>query len=376
MRFLHLSDLHVGKRLHEISMLDEQKAIFEQIIAYLRGSPVDAVIIAGDIYDKSVPSESAVTLFSDFLEKLSELDLPILMISGNHDSPERLSFAAGIMKKHKIYFVTDIKDSLTPVTLCDEYGSVNFYLLPYMCPSDVRNVFGECFDNHSQAVSYMTEKMAVDASRRNVIVSHQFVSGGAVIDSETHVGGLESVSAEAYKAFDYAALGHLHTPQNIGNKAVRYCGTPLKYSESEVRVSKSMTIVELKEKGTLSVETVPLVPIHDMIVIEGSVNELCDPKNATDKYVYAVVTDTNDVTGINAMLRSVYPNFVNLTFRFGSSDGEETMLLTGGIDKKKSPFEVFCDFYRAQHNTEMSELHMRILKEALEKEGGADNAPA
>ncbi len=378
MKILHLSDLHFGKRVCEISMIGEQRAISDSIIEQLAKDPVDAVVIAGDIYDRSIPPESAVTLFSSFIERISDMGIPVLAISGNHDSPERLSFAAGIMKKHNIHFVTSVKDSLTPVTLYDSFGAVNFYLLPYLRPSDVNNAFGTGFSSYTDAVAYMAETMDIDPAQRNVIVSHQFVSGASVTDMETCVGGTEAVSLSVYEAFDYGALGHLHTPQNVGSKHIRYCGTPLKYSAAEVKHSKSMTIVELGEKGRVSIDTVPLKPIHDMRRVKGSVMELCRSENATEDYIYAVVTDTNEISGVASMLRQIYPNLVSIDYEVLSERYDRSRVMQGNVEREKTPLEVFTELYELQHGgNSMSELQLELMKEiigSVETEGGTSDA--
>ena len=373
MRILHLSDLHLGKRVCETSMLKEQEAVFDSIIDHLRSSLTDAVIIAGDIYDRSIPPESAVVLFSSMIERISDMGITVMAISGNHDSPERLSFASGVMKKHNIHFVTNVRDSPEPVTLHDEYGTVNFYLLPYLRPNDVSNVYDVNPPSYTDAAEYMVQSMNIDSRQRNVIVSHQFVAGASLTDTETCIGGTEAVSAQVYEAFDYAALGHLHTPQSAGRKTIRYCGTPLKYSASEVNHSKSMTIVTLAEKGNVSVETIPLVPLHDMRRVKGSVKELCRPENATEDYIYAVVTDTNELSGIASMLRQVYPNLISIDYAVLSERYDRSRIMQGNLQREKTPLEVFTELYELQHGgSSMSDIQLEIMKDitdGIEKEG-------
>lgn len=380
MKILHLADLHIGKKICETPMIGEQEVALGKIIEHLRAFPVDAVVIAGDIYDRSIPPENAVILFGEFIESIAELGIPVLLISGNHDSPERLSFASGIMKKHNIHFVTNIRDSFTPIILHDEYGPVNFYMLPYLRPSDVSNISGETFSDYTEAVKYMTDSMNIDRSQRNVIVSHQFVEGATYTDSESCVGGSEAVSADAYEGFDYAALGHLHKPQSVKKETIRYAGSPLKYSASEVGHSKSMTIVTLGEKGSVTVDTLPIVPLHDMRKVKGSVKELTRPENATDDYIYPVVTDTNELSGISTMLRQVYPNYISIEYEVLSSKYDRTKAMQGVSQREKTPLEVFTELYETQHGGEsMSSLQLEMMKEiieSVENEGGIANAAA
>ena len=378
MKILHLSDLHIGKKVCEMPMIGEQEAALRSITEHLRTCPVDAVVIAGDIYDRSIPPENAVILFGAFIESISDLGIPVLLISGNHDSPERLSFAAGIMKKHNIHFVTNIKDSFTPITLHDEHGPVNFYMMPYLRPSDVSNISGESFSDYTEAVKYMTDNMKIDRSQRNIIVSHQFVEGASFTDSESCVGGTEAVSASAYDGFDYVALGHLHKPQSVHRQTIRYAGSILKYSEKEISHSKSMTVVTMEEKGSVTVETIPIVPIHDMRKVKGSIKELTRSENATDDYIYAVVTDTNELSGISSMLRQVYPNLVSIDYEVLSSKYDRAKVMQGFSQREKTPLEVFTELSELQHGGEsMSSLQLDKMKEIienLENEGGIADA--
>ena len=368
MRFIHLSDLHIGKKLCEISMVDEQRGIFSSILDFIPKNRIDAVIIAGDIYDKSVPPVDAVLLFDEFLQALSELEVPVLMISGNHDSAERLSFGAGIMKRSRIFIGTSVEGALTPVTMNDEYGPVNFYLLPFLRPSDVNNAFSQSLSGFTEAVGYMIESMGIDLSQRNVILSHQYVAGASLSESETIIGGTECVDRSVYEVFDYTALGHLHTPQNVGSDTIRYCGTPLKYSLSEVKQPKSITIVELGKKGNVSVSTSPLTPLHDMKKLRGTFNELIAPGRTDDSYIYAELTDENDVPFAAAGLRSLYPNLVSISYSpRGESEAADYRALWDR-QEEKNPSEIFEDLFRQQHgDNEMTPMQLSLLREAIDK---------
>ena len=372
MKILHLSDLHIGKRLGEISLLEDQIYILGQITDHIGRNGIDAVIIAGDVYDRSIPSGEAMNVFSDFIEKLSELEVPVLLISGNHDSAERISYFSDIMKKHRIYLVTDTAASTEPVVLRDEYGEVNFYLIPFMRPSDVNNAFETSCASYTEAMAELISRMNIDTSKRNVAVSHQYAAGSSVCDSEMLIGGIESVDAAVYKDFDYTALGHLHTPQNVGGSdRVRYCGTPLKYSLSEVSVPKSMTIVTLGEKGSVSVDTVPFKPLRDMKKLKGSFEELMKGE-PSDEYIYVELTDEQDIPYAGTDLRTIYKNFVSVTYsRFGDNN---YFAGSSGFSspEEKSPQELFSEFFMQQHGgkTELNDIQLEILREAIERAWG------
>ncbi len=367
MRFLHLSDLHIGKKINEISMLEDQKYIFNQITDYLSNNNIDAVVIAGDVYDQSRPSAEAMNVFSDFIEKIEELSLPVLIISGNHDSSERLSYFNNIMKKQKIYLGTTVSDSVMPVKLSDKSGNVNFYLLPFLRPSDVNNAFDTSCTTYTDAVKAVIERMNLDRNERNVMVSHQYVAGASVCDSEILIGGIECVDKSVYDDFDYTALGHLHTPQTVGKDTVRYCGTPLKYSLSEVCCPKSMTIVTLEEKGNVKVDTVPLEPLHDMRKLKGSFSELMQGP-ASDDYIYVELTDDNDVPFAGTELRTVYKNFISASYSRFASYSYFKSSAELGTHEEKTPQEIFTELFRLQHdNRELNEIQLRILNEAVER---------
>ena len=278
MKFIHLSDLHLGKRVNEISMTDDQSYILTQIIDIINAEHPDAVVIAGDVYDKSVPPAEAVTLFDGFLCRLAERKLPVLIISGNHDSPERLAFGGRLMEGAGIHLSPVYDGKVEPVTLSDSHGDVHFWLLPFVKPAHVKRYFPDAgIESYTDALRTAVEHMGVDFTARNVLVTHQFVTGAATCESEEiSVGGSDNVDISVFGGFDYVALGHLHGPQNILSNRIRYCGTPLKYSFSEAGHHKSVTVVELGEKGSLHLQTIPLNPRHDLREIRGTFAELTD----------------------------------------------------------------------------------------------------
>ncbi len=368
MKLLHLSDLHLGKKICEMSMIDEQRYIFDRIFEYAQSAALDAVIIAGDVYDKSIPTVEAVSLFDSILERFNAMSLPVFIISGNHDSAQRLSVGSAVMRKSGIYFGTGLEQSLRPVTLEDKYGKVNFYLLPFMRPADVNDLFDEEIRDFTEAVRYVTEKMNIDTNERNVIVSHQFVAGAALSESETIVGNTECVDKSVYEIFDYAALGHIHSPQNVGCETIRYCGTPLKYSASETGHSKSMTVVTLEEKGSVMVDTVDLLPLHDMRKIKGKFNDLTREELRSDDYIYAELTDEMEIQYAAAGLRAVYSNLMSVSYSYTSSvsDRENAAALINS--EEKSTYDMFTEFYSRQHNEkQMSDIQKEILNEILER---------
>ena len=371
MKLLHLSDLHLGKKICEMSMIDEQQYIFDRIFEYVQSADLDAVIIAGDVYDKSIPPVEAVCLFDSILERFNAMSLPVFIISGNHDSPRRLSVGSAIMRKNGIYFGTDIEQSLSPVTLEDKYGKVNFYLLPFMRPADVNDLFGEEIRSFTEAVKYMTDKMNIDPGERNVIVSHQFVAGAALSESEMIVGNTECVDKSVYEIFDYAALGHIHSPQNVGSDTIRYCGTPLKYSASEAGRSKSLTVVTLEEKGSVRVDTVDLLPLHDMRKIKGKFNDLTREELRSDDYIYVELTDEMEIQSVAARLRAIYCNLMSVSYSYTNNlmDRENAAALINS--EEKSTYDMFTEFYSRQHNDkQMSDIQKEILNDILERMEG------
>lgn len=369
MKIMHISDLHLGKRVNEISMLEEQRHILGQILDIAVNEQVNAIVAAGDIYDKQIPSEEAVQLFDDFLVKASALNIPLFAISGNHDSPERVSFGARLMIPSGIYLSQVYSGNQPPVTLTDEYGEVNIYMLPFVRPSAVRQYFeGETITSYDDAVRTAVKNMNVDTQKRNIIIAHQFVTGAVRCESETvMVGGLDNIGADIFDIFDYAALGHIHGAQHISRPETRYCGTPLKYSLSEAGQDKSVTIAELREKGNVNISTVKLSPIHDMRVIRGTYAEVTDPGFYTDNdrfdYVHIVLTDEQDIHDAVGRLRRIYPNIMKLDYdnlRTKASD-----ILSAQAEEDNSPEEMFAEFYKKYNNAEMNDEQKKYISDAV-----------
>ena len=360
MRLIHLSDLHIGKRVNEVSMLEDQEYVLRQILQIIDTEKADVVLIAGDVYDKSIPPADAVTLFDDFLCRLAKRDLPVFIISGNHDSPERLAFGNRPLEHSGIHISPVYNGTIEPVTLTDEHGAVHFWLLPFVKPTHVRRFYPDAgIESYTDAIRTAIQHMAQDKSARNVLLTHQFVTDAATCESEeVSVGGTDNVDVEVFEDFDYVALGHLHGPQNIGSNRIRYCGTPLKYSFSECGHHKSVTVVELGAKENLELHLCPLTPRHDMRQIRGTFAELTDKANyggtATEDYLHIILTDEEDVPEAVGRLRVIYPNLMKVTY-------DNTRTRTNQVLDKaedvhlKSPLERFAELYAKQNNQPMSD---------------------
>lgn len=373
MKLIHLSDLHLGKRVNEYSMLEEQEYILKKIINVIDSEKPEGVIIAGDVYDKSVPSAEAVKLFDDFLVQLAKRKLQVFVISGNHDSPERIAFGSRIMDAGGIHMSPVYNGTVAPLSMQDEFGTVDVYMLPFVKPVHVRQFCEEEIGSYTDAMKQAVSKMELNPENRNVLVTHQFVTGASRSDSEEiSVGGSDNVDASVFDAFDYVALGHIHSPQNCGSERIRYCGTPLKYSFSEAKDSKSVTVAELKEKGNVSYRTVELVPQHDLVELKGSYEELTLKsfyENTTwqEDYTHITLTDEEDIPDAIGKLRTVYHRMMKLDY-----DNERTRshaVISGATDvENKSPLELFSAFYNLQNGADMSAEQAEYMRNIIEEE--------
>lgn len=372
MKFVHISDLHLGKRIYDFSMLDDQKHILGEILKVIDSEAPDAVLIAGDVYDKNIPSIEAVELLDDFLFELSGRDLQVFLISGNHDSPERLAFASRLISPTGIHLSPVYSGAVEPVVLTDGSGPVDIYLLPFVKPAHVRRFFPDAkIESYNDALRTAVEALHIDRSRRNVLVTHQFITGAARSDSEEiSVGGTDNVDASVFDGFDYVALGHIHGPQNIGSERIRYCGTPLKYSFSEVSHEKSVTVVDMGKDGDLTVRTVPLRPLHDMREIEGTYEELtyrpAYEGTNTDDYLHITLTDEEDVPDAIGKLRLIYPNLMCLDYN-NSRTRAAGMLSDIADVERRSPLDLFGEFYEQQNGRPMSDEQEAFAREIMEK---------
>lgn len=372
MKLVHLSDLHLGKRVNEFSMLEDQQFILTEILQIIDRERPDGVLIAGDVYDKSVPSAEAVALLDDFLVRLYQRKLQIFAISGNHDSPERMAFGGRLMEGSGVHLAPVYDGRVAPVTMSDEHGQVNVYLLPFVKPAHVRRWFPEReLVSYTDALAAAIEAMNVDPSQRNVLVTHQFVTGGQRCDSEeVSIGGTDNVDVSVFDPFDYVALGHLHGPQQVERDTVRYCGTPLKYSFSEAGHQKSVTVVELGAKGSAAVRTVPLTPMRDMVELRGTYEELTfrgfyEGTSYPKDYIHITLTDEEDIPDAVRKLQVIYPNLMRLDYdnrrtRAGVrlDELEET--------QKKHPLELLEDFFEKQNGRPMGEEQRNFARELIQ----------
>ena len=380
MRIIHLSDLHLGKRVNDFSMIEDQKFILERILEIIDEEKPQAVLIAGDVYDKPLPPAEAVRLFDDFISRLSETDTEVFIISGNHDSAERLSFGSQIMDRQGIHFAGGYDGSTRCFSLEDEYGSVSFYMLPFIKPVHVRQAFTDDekaaqIATFTDAVAYAIEKMGIDKNERNVLIAHQFCTGAERSESEDiSVGGLDNVDVSVFSTFDYTALGHLHGPQTPFADRIRYCGSPLKYSFSEAEQNKSVTIIELGEKKDgmcrAHLRTSELIPLRDMKVLKGKFIELTD-KNyykqiETNDYMRIILTDEEDVIGALGSLRSIYPNIMRLEYDNTRTRASAIVPDAEGNDSR-TPLEIFAGLYEAQNGKPMDEEQSGLVSSLIEK---------
>lgn len=378
MKLFHLSDLHLGKRVNEFSMLEDQKYILKQILQRIDEERPDGVILAGDIYDKPVPPAEAVELFDEFLVELSQRGLQTFIISGNHDSAERLAFGGRLMEGSGIHLSPVYDAKITPIRLSDEFGAVDVFLLPFVKPSHVRR-FCEAEEDtaaheiktYTDAIRAAIARMDIDPNHRNVLVTHQFVTGAVRSDSEEislSVGGTDNVDAAVFSDFDYVALGHIHRPQNMGGN-IRYCGTPLKYSFSEANHKKSITVAELGEKGSVEIRTILLKPLRDMVELRGTYDQLTaksfyEHTSYPDDYVHITLIDEDDIPEAMGRLRVIYPYLMKLDY-----DNRRTRTSTeiqgASAMEEKTPGQLFAEFYEMQNNAPLSTEQENFLDDMI-----------
>lgn len=377
MRFIHLADLHIGKRVNGFPMLEDQRYILWQMLDRIKESDVDAVMIAGDIYDKPVPSAEAVDLFDDFLVGLTKLGVSVFLISGNHDSAERISYAGRLLRESQVYISPRFEGKIRPIPVTDEYGTVNVYLIPYIHPSLVRNAWpDEKIDSYEDAMRVLIQRSEVDPDARNLAVVHQFVTAGSHRPEETdseekHVGGLDNVDAASFDAFDYVALGHLHGPQQIGRGTIRYAGSPLKYSFSEEKQKKSMTLAEIKEKGVVSYELLPLEARRNLKTVRGSFETVVSPEFTSglkrEDYYRVILTDENDVpNAISRLRRRFYENLMILEYDNARTSADRRLEAAEGEEEKK-PIEILEDLYEMQNGRTLSQFQREIAESMIRR---------
>ena len=370
MKLIHLSDLHIGKRVNEFSMLLDQEYILTKVINIIDDVKPDGIIIAGDIYDKSVPSAEAVQLFDDFIYKLAKRKLQVFVISGNHDSPERIAFGSRVFDESGIHMSPVYNGKVVPISVKDEHGIVDIYMLPFIKPANVRRFYpDEKIESYTDAMG-IALKDSVSSDNRNILITHQFVTGALRSESEDiSVGGSDNIDVSVFDAFDYVALGHIHKPQKIGKETVRYSGTPLKYSFSEVNHEKSVTVLELLEKGSINIDTIPLIPKRDLREIKGTYLEITARSNYkntnTDDYMHITLTDEEDIPDAMGKLRVIYPNLMKLDYDNMRTRSSDTLIESENVDRKSS-LELFSEFYEKQNNQEMHEEQQRLIEGLIE----------
>ena len=390
MKFMHLSDLHLGKRLIEVSLLEDQKYILDQIIHIVEEEKPQAVLISGDIYDRSNPPEEAMTLFGHFIRRLTEAGCKVLVISGNHDSSERVAYLGELVRENGVYLSPVYNGHLESVTLEDEFGAVNFYLMPYIHPEAVKRFFPEeTIAGANDAARLVLGESAPDTSIRNVILSHQLILGSSFDEREQKaVGTLDNVDPKLYEGFDYVALGHIHNAQFVGrkDKTMRYCGTPLVYSKKEARTAKplplgeaepaakTVTMVDLKKKGDVSCYEIPLSPLREVRLVKGEFNTLLEKgpdAGSEDDYYYITLTDEDDVIPNAAVqLRSRFGKVLEIDFDNARTRAGEEVSIGTVEAEEKTPMELLSDLYRLMRQHEMSEEAKAFAREVMQETEG------
>ena len=382
MKLLHLGDLHLGKSLGDFDLIEDQKYILDQILEIIEKENVDGVLIAGDVYDKSIPSEAATNLLDYFLCKLSESRVQTFMISGNHDSDDRLNYGSNLFETNQIYISALYHGTLDKRTVTDEYGEVNVYLLPFVKASQVRHFYPEeTIDSYDDAVRVILKHADMDVTQRNVIVAHQFVTGqsedpalgGSEGAGTQSVGLVEKIGYDCFDGFDYVALGHIHSPQRVGRDEVRYSGSPLKYSLSEVHNAKSVPVITMGKKGEVTLELIPLKPMRDLRHIKGNLKALLEPKNMTDveDFIYVTLTDEEIINDAMGIFQQTYPNTVKIDYDNSRTRAMEHVDISN-IAENKSFSELISDFYRLIYNCEMSGEEMDYMRAAAQEAGVID----
>lgn len=382
MKLLHLGDLHLGKSLGEFDLYEDQKYILDQILSIIREKEIDGVLIAGDVYDRAVPSESAMNLLDYFLKSLADQKVKTFMISGNHDSDDRLGYGSRLFESSHIYIAAQFRGTLYKKTVIDEYGEADFYLLPFVKASQVRHFYpDEKIESYDAAVRVILEHAQIDPDKRNIIVAHQFVAGrgadpelgGSEGAGTQSVGLVEKIGWDCFDMFDYAALGHIHSPQSIGRREVRYSGSPLKYSLSEAGNDKSVPVVTLGPKGEVDIELVKLRPMRDMRRLKGPIEKLLDKDNVSrpEDFIYATLTNEEIIDDAMGIMQQVYPNTVKIDYDNSRTREVDRVEIAGNL-KQKTFDELISDFYSKMYGCAISEEEMQIMKEAAKEAGVID----
>ncbi|MBR3904363.1 MAG: exonuclease SbcCD subunit D [Clostridia bacterium] len=366
MRFIHLADLHLGKQMNDLSLLPDQEAVLQQITEIAQAQQADCVLIAGDVYQRSTPQAEAMALFDRFVSGLVKLGMKVFVISGNHDSALRLSYFSSLVKTAGVYVSETFDGHLQHVELQDGDGDVVIWLLPFLRPSQVKRFLPEeKIVSYQDAVAAVLRNTHLDSKKRHVLLAHQFITGSEICDSEEHmVGGLDQIDASLFADFDYVALGHIHKSQKVGRETLRYAGSPLKYSFSEVNHKKSVTVVNMQEKGQTDIKKVPLYPLRDVRTIEGTMDELIRMPYSED-YVWITVKDELVPPDARVTLSVNFPNMLKFSISNSRTKQDINVLATEKMENKTAQ-ELFCDFYRLQNNDQLpSEAHRKVLEKVI-----------
>lgn len=373
MKFIHTSDWHLGRQFHNVSLLDDQQAVLDQLIQYIENNPVDAVVVAGDIYDRSVPPTIAIELLNKVVKRIcGELNTPMILISGNHDGAERLGFGSEQMKNAGLHIISNFEDMLTPVVIeTESTGQVAFYGMPYNDPEQVRFAYQEPVSTHDQAHKLLAEKITeqFQPEQRNVLVSHCFVDGAIESESERplSIGGSDRVSHEHFLNFDYVALGHLHQPQKKGEEYIRYSGSLMKYSFGEQNQKKGFTLVEIDQNGFVSAEHIDLAAPHEMRIVEGELEQVIeqgktDPKN--EDYLLVRLMDKHAILNPMEKLRTVYPNVLHLE-KPGMLIGVEQEMAQAKL--ARSEIDMFRDFFSEAQDGQLSQEQDQAISDIIKQ---------
>lgn len=381
MRFVHTSDLHIGKTVHGFSMTDDQSYILDQIANIAEKEKADGIIIAGDVYDKGVPTEDAVHEFDRFLSRAADI-CPVYIVAGNHDSAERLSFGRDLLMRNGVHITDTYSGKMEKITIEDQFGPLNIYLLPYIKPSLVRPYFkDETVTTPDKAMQLTLDASDVDPNARNLLVCHQFIVGKGIElsttdseDAKPIVGGIDCISAELLKPFDYVALGHIHRAQSAGRDTIRYCGSPLKYSESEAYDSKSVTVVDMEEKGKVGLRTVPLIPKKDLRLLKGTIEEILSPEalKQGNRDDYVIVTLKENPKNAIERIREIYPFVMHLNFESDGTSGLSDSDISIEDIRKMDPIDLFEQFFEKMNGRKLTSEETAIVESIIEELDGVD----
>jgi len=366
MKFIHIADLHIGRKMGDISLLEDQRYALSQVVSIAKENDAEAVLIAGDVYNNSSPSAEAMTVFDEFLTALGTEKIKVFLISGNHDSNERISYFSSIVKHAGVYATEKFEGMLQCIRLKDKYGEIMIHMMPFIKPANVRGFFTDkSISTYEQAVSAVIENSEVDKSKRNILICHQFITGAQICESEEFaVGGLDNIDASVFDDFDYVALGHIHRPQKISRETLRYSGSLFKYSFSEVSHKKSVTLIDVGEKGDIKIDTVPLKYLHDVREIKGLLNDIMKMPYSED-YVRVIVNDEIVPPDARVSISTVFPNMIKFSIENSKTNFNMDVNVTENIENK-SVEQLFLDFYKMQNNdVEPPSEHFDILRNIM-----------